>query len=149
MAIQEIPVYFFTGFMDSGKTSLVQETLFENDFAEGNEHGNQCAKMKQNGKHGAGFAGVAGKILHQGQMTGAAHRQELCQSLYDTLKQGIPNRHMYSSFYGSASSARGEGASLLYSMSNSSMIFRFVVAPAAFVLENSGDNPPDLWKSRG
>ena len=35
MAIQEIPVYFFTGFMDSGKTSLVQETLFENDFAEG------------------------------------------------------------------------------------------------------------------
>ena len=35
MAIQEIPVYFFTGFMDSGKTSLVQETLFENEFAEG------------------------------------------------------------------------------------------------------------------
>lgn len=35
MAIQEIPVYFFTGFMDSGKTSLVQETLFENDFADG------------------------------------------------------------------------------------------------------------------
>ena len=35
MAIQEIPVYLFTGFMDSGKTSLVQETLFENDFAEG------------------------------------------------------------------------------------------------------------------
>ena len=35
MAIQEIPVYLFTGFMDSGKTSLVQETLFENVFAEG------------------------------------------------------------------------------------------------------------------
>ena len=35
MAIQEIPVYFFTGFMDSGKTSLVQETLFENEFADG------------------------------------------------------------------------------------------------------------------
>ena len=32
---QEIPVYLFTGFMDSGKTSLVQETLFENDFGEG------------------------------------------------------------------------------------------------------------------
>lgn len=32
---QEIPVYLFTGFMDSGKTSLVNETLFENDFAEG------------------------------------------------------------------------------------------------------------------
>ena len=31
MAIQEIPVYFFTGFMDSGKTSLIQETLFENN----------------------------------------------------------------------------------------------------------------------
>lgn len=35
MAVQEIPVYFFTGFMDSGKTSLVQETLFENEFADG------------------------------------------------------------------------------------------------------------------
>ena len=32
---QEIPVYLFTGFMDSGKTTLVNETLFENDFAEG------------------------------------------------------------------------------------------------------------------
>ena len=28
----EIPVYFFTGFMDSGKTTLIQETLFENGF---------------------------------------------------------------------------------------------------------------------
>ena len=27
---QDIPVYLFTGFMDSGKTSLVEETLFEN-----------------------------------------------------------------------------------------------------------------------
>ena len=35
MAVQEIPVYLFTGFMDSGKTSLIQETLFENNFAEG------------------------------------------------------------------------------------------------------------------
>ncbi|MCD7709682.1 MAG: GTPase [Clostridiales bacterium] len=32
---QEIPVYIFTGFMDSGKTSLVLETLFENDFSDG------------------------------------------------------------------------------------------------------------------
>ena len=32
---QEIPFYLFTGFMDSGKTTLVNETLFENDFAEG------------------------------------------------------------------------------------------------------------------
>lgn len=32
---EEIPVYLFTGFMDSGKTSLVKETLFENDFGEG------------------------------------------------------------------------------------------------------------------
>jgi len=32
---QEIPVYLFTGFMDSGKTSLIMETLFENDFGEG------------------------------------------------------------------------------------------------------------------
>ena len=30
----EIPVYFITGFMDSGKTTLIQETLFENGFAE-------------------------------------------------------------------------------------------------------------------
>ncbi len=35
MANREIPVYLFTGFMDSGKTSLIQETLFENNFAEG------------------------------------------------------------------------------------------------------------------
>ncbi len=35
MAEREIPVYLFTGFMDSGKTSLIQETLFENNFAEG------------------------------------------------------------------------------------------------------------------
>ena len=32
---QEIPVYLFTGFMDSGKTSLVEETLFENNFGDG------------------------------------------------------------------------------------------------------------------
>ena len=30
---QEIPVYLFYGFMDSGKTSLVKETLFQNGFA--------------------------------------------------------------------------------------------------------------------
>lgn len=30
----EIPVYFFYGFMDSGKTTLVKETLFENGFAD-------------------------------------------------------------------------------------------------------------------
>ncbi len=34
----EIPVYFFTGFMDSGKTTLIQETLFENGFAEDDDH---------------------------------------------------------------------------------------------------------------
>ena len=32
--MEEIPVYLFTGFMDSGKTSLSLETLFENDFTE-------------------------------------------------------------------------------------------------------------------
>ena len=32
---QDIPVYLFTGFMDSGKTSLVEETLFENEFGDG------------------------------------------------------------------------------------------------------------------
>lgn len=32
---EEIPVYLFTGFMDSGKTSLVMETLFENEFGDG------------------------------------------------------------------------------------------------------------------
>ncbi len=32
---KEVPVYLFTGFMDSGKTSLIQETLFENEFMGG------------------------------------------------------------------------------------------------------------------
>ncbi len=32
--MQEIPVYLFTGFMDSGKTSLIRETLFENGFGD-------------------------------------------------------------------------------------------------------------------
>ncbi len=32
--MNEIPVYLFTGFMDSGKTSLVKETLFEQGFTE-------------------------------------------------------------------------------------------------------------------
>lgn len=34
----EIPVYLFTGFMDSGKTSLIMETLLENDFGTGNRN---------------------------------------------------------------------------------------------------------------
>jgi uncharacterized repeat protein (TIGR03943 family) len=33
----EIPVYLFTGFMDSGKTTLIRETLLENGFGEDNE----------------------------------------------------------------------------------------------------------------
>ncbi len=33
--MNEVPVYLFTGFMDSGKTSLISETLLENSFAEG------------------------------------------------------------------------------------------------------------------
>ena len=32
---QDIPVYLFTGFMDSGKTTLVEETLVENNFGDG------------------------------------------------------------------------------------------------------------------
>lgn len=32
--MQEKPVYLFTGFMDSGKTTLIKETLVENGFAE-------------------------------------------------------------------------------------------------------------------
>lgn len=31
----EIPVYLFSGFMDSGKSSLIRETLIEGDFGEG------------------------------------------------------------------------------------------------------------------
>ena len=34
---QDIPVYLFTGFMDSGKTTLVEETLFENNFGDRGE----------------------------------------------------------------------------------------------------------------
>ena len=30
--MEEIPVYLFTGFMDSGKTSLIHETLYDNEF---------------------------------------------------------------------------------------------------------------------
>lgn len=33
--MQEIPVYVFTGFMDSGKTTLVKETLSDESFTEG------------------------------------------------------------------------------------------------------------------
>lgn len=33
--MEEIPVYVFTGFMDSGKTSLICQTLFEENFGEG------------------------------------------------------------------------------------------------------------------
>lgn len=32
--MEEIPIYLFTGFMDSGKTTLIKETLLENGFAE-------------------------------------------------------------------------------------------------------------------
>ena len=35
--MQEIPVYLFTGFMDSGKTTLIKETLFENEFGGGDK----------------------------------------------------------------------------------------------------------------
>lgn len=31
----EVPVYLFTGFMDSGKTTLIKETLLDEDFAQG------------------------------------------------------------------------------------------------------------------
>lgn len=33
--MEEIPVYLFTGFMDSGKTSLIRQTLFGDNFGEG------------------------------------------------------------------------------------------------------------------
>ena len=33
--MDEIPVYLFTGFMDSGKTSLILETLLGNEFGVG------------------------------------------------------------------------------------------------------------------
>ena len=32
--MDEVGVYLFTGFMDSGKTSLIKDTLIENGFAE-------------------------------------------------------------------------------------------------------------------
>ncbi len=37
MAKKEIPVYIFTGFLDSGKTSFIKETLKENQFKDGLE----------------------------------------------------------------------------------------------------------------
>lgn len=33
--MEEIPVYLFTGFMDSGKTTLIRQTLLEQNFGEG------------------------------------------------------------------------------------------------------------------
>lgn len=33
--MQEIPVYIFSGFMDSGKTTLIRQTLLEQEFGEG------------------------------------------------------------------------------------------------------------------
>lgn len=42
---EEIPVYLFTGFMDSGKTSLIKDTIFENDFANGSKGLSLCARM--------------------------------------------------------------------------------------------------------
>ena len=33
--MEEIPVYLFTGFMDSGKTSLIRQTLLEENFGDG------------------------------------------------------------------------------------------------------------------
>lgn len=32
-----VPVYLFTGFMDSGKTSLIEDTIFNSGFTEGNK----------------------------------------------------------------------------------------------------------------
>ena len=34
---EEIPVQLFTGFMDSCKTSLIKDTICENDFANGSK----------------------------------------------------------------------------------------------------------------
>lgn len=33
--MEEIPVYLFTGFMDSGKTTLIRQTLLRDHFGEG------------------------------------------------------------------------------------------------------------------
>ena len=34
MSQREVPVYIFSGFMDSGKTTLIHETLYRNHFAD-------------------------------------------------------------------------------------------------------------------
>ena len=36
--MQEIPIYLFTGFMDSGKTTLIKETLLENGSGKEPDH---------------------------------------------------------------------------------------------------------------
>ena len=41
----EIPVYLFTGFMDSGKTSLIHETLYDNEFGKDSRDLGSAAKM--------------------------------------------------------------------------------------------------------
>ncbi|MCR4842861.1 MAG: GTPase [Eubacterium sp.] len=35
MAENKLPIYLFTGFMDSGKTSLIKDTIFDGEFTEG------------------------------------------------------------------------------------------------------------------
>ncbi len=47
--MEEIPVYLFTGFMDSGKTSLILETLFENDFTEEDRRTDYCLRGRRCG----------------------------------------------------------------------------------------------------
>lgn len=43
----EIPVYLFTGFMDSGKSSLIRETLIDGDFS---ENGNTLLILCEDGE---------------------------------------------------------------------------------------------------
>lgn len=43
----EIPVYLFSGFMDSGKSSLIRETLIDGDFS---ENGNTLLILCEDGE---------------------------------------------------------------------------------------------------
>ena len=62
--MEEIPVYLFTGFMDSGKTTLVTSTLIEEGFA---SEGNSLLIVCEDGDEEydeAAFARIHTKILH-------------------------------------------------------------------------------------
>lgn len=47
MAMREVPVYLFTGFLDAGKTTFIQETLEDPKFNGGERHWYCCVRKER------------------------------------------------------------------------------------------------------